>query len=139
MGYRYILKEDRPSKASSWLPRTMLPLRARVESYTDINAMNKGVEKNTLENLAETFAERFKEHQKPPSPIFDHCNTSGHNININKFTIVGREDRNLTRAIKEAILIRVNDPSLNRNVGKYHLPHIWDEVLHRTSELKFKH
>ena len=86
-----------------------------------------------------TFAERFKEHQKPPSPIFDHYNTSGHNININKFTIVGREDQNLTRTIKEAILIRVNDPSLNRNVGKYHLPHIWDEVLHRTSELKFKH
>ena len=86
-----------------------------------------------------TFAERFKEHQKPPSPIFDHCNTSGHKISINKFTIVGREDQNLTRAIKEAILIRANDPSLNRNIGKYHLPHIWDEVLHRTSELKFKH
>ena len=86
-----------------------------------------------------TFAERFKEHQKPLSPIFDHCNTSGHKININKFTIVGREDQNLTRAIKEVVLIRVNDPSLKRNIGKYHLPHIWDEVLHRTSELKLKH
>ena len=58
------------------------------------------------------------------------------NININNFTIVGREDQNLTRAIKEALFIRVNDPSLNRNIGKYHLPHIWDEVLHTTSELK---
>ena len=38
---------------------------------------------------ARTFAERFKEHQKGPSPIFDHCNTTGHNININNFTIVG--------------------------------------------------
>ena len=64
---------------------------------------------------ARNFAERFKEHQKAPSPIFDHCNTSGHNININNFTIVGREDQNLTRAIKEALFIRVNDPSLNRN------------------------
>ena len=60
-------------------------------------------------------------------------------ININKFTIIGREDQSLIRAIKEAILIRVNDPSLNRNIGKYHLPHIWDEVLHNTSELKLKH
>ena len=75
---------------------------------------------------ARIFAERFKEHQKAPSPIFDHCNISGHNININNFTIVGREDQNLTRAIKEALFIRVNDPSLNRNIGKYHLPHIWD-------------
>ena len=80
----------------------------------------------------------FKEHQKAPSPIFDHCNTSGHKVTINNFTIVGREDQNLTRAIKEALFIRVNDPSLNRSIGKYHLPHIWDEVLHTTSELKLK-
>ena len=85
------------------------------------------------------FAERFKEHLKAPSPIFDHCNTTGHSININNFTIVGREDQNLTRAIKEALFIGVKDPSLNRNIGKYHLPHIWDEVLHKTSELKLKH
>ena len=28
------------------------------------------------------------------------------------------------------------DPSLNRNIGKYHLPHIWDEVLFNMPELK---
>ena len=117
----------------------MIPLTARVESYIDTNVMNKGVEKNNIGESSRTFAERLQEHQMPPSQILDHCNTSGHKININKFTIVGREDQNLTRAIKEAILIRVNDPSLNRNIGKYHLPHIWDEVLHKTSELKFKH
>ena len=98
-----------------------------------------GCEEEYIGESARTFAERFKEHQKVPSPIFDHCNTTGHNININNFIIVGREDQNLTRAIKEALFIRVNDPSLNRNIGKYHLPHIWDEVLHKTSELKLKH
>ena len=83
-----------------------------------------------------TFGERFKEHQKAPSPILDHYNTSGHRISIKNFDIVGREDQNLTRTIKEALYIRVNDPSLNRNIGKYHLPHIWDEVLFNISELK---
>ena len=83
-----------------------------------------------------TFGERFKEHQKAPSPIFDHYNTTGHNINIENFETVGREDQNLIRTIKEALYIRVNDPSLNRNIGKYHLPHIWDEVLLNISELK---
>ena len=29
-----------------------------------------------------TFGERFKEHQKAPSPIFDHYNTTGHKISI---------------------------------------------------------
>ena len=82
------------------------------------------------------FGERFKEHQKAPSPIFVHTNTTGHNINIDNFSIVGREDQNLKRAIKEALFTRVNNPSLNRNIGKLHLSHIWDEVLFNTSELK---
>ena len=87
---------------------------------------------------ARTFAERFKEHLKTPSPIYDHYNTSGHNVTIENFSIVGREDQNLMRNIKEALYIRVNNPSLNRNIGKYHLPHIWDEVLLNSSELKLK-
>ena len=82
--------------------------------------------------------ERFKEHQKAPSPIFDHSNISGHQVTIDNFNIVGREDQNLSRTIKEALYIRVNNPSLNKNIGKYHLPHIWDEVLLNTSELKLK-
>ena len=84
-----------------------------------------------------TFGERFKEHLKAPSPIFDHYNITGHNVTIENFSIVGREDQNLMRTIK-VLYIRVNNPSLNRNIGKYHLPHIWDEVLFNTSELKLK-
>ena len=83
-----------------------------------------------------TFGERFKEHFKACSPICDHFNTTGHNITIENFNIVEREDQNLNRWIKEALFIRINNPSLNKNIGKYHLPHIWDEVLLNTSELK---
>ena len=82
--------------------------------------------------------EELKEHLKPPSPIYDHSNISGHSVTINNFKIIGREDLNQIRTIKEALYIRVNDPSLNRNVGKYHIPHVWDEVLVNTSELKLK-
>ena len=66
---------------------------------------------------------------KAPSLIHDHHNTMGHEMSLDNFSIVGREDHNIARTIKETILIRVNDPSLNRNIGKYQLPHIWDEVL----------
>ena len=51
---------------------------------------------------------------------------------------MGREDQDLMRTIKEALYIRVNNPSLKRNIGKYHLPHIWDEVLVNIPELKLK-
>ena len=85
---------------------------------------------------ARNFEDRFKEHLKSPSPIHDHINISGHPVTIDNFFILGRENQNLIRLIKEALYIRANNPSLNKNVGKYHLPHIWDEVLHNISELK---
>ena len=87
---------------------------------------------------ARTFGERYKEDLKAPSPIHDHCNISGHNITLNNFSTVGREEHNLSRLIKESMFIRVNNPSLNKNIGKYHLPHIWDEVLINNIELKLK-
>ena len=88
--------------------------------------------------LGRTFAERFREHMKAPPPIHDCHNITGHEVSLDNFSIVGREDQNITRTIKEAILIRVNDPSLNRNIGKYQLPHTWDEVLAKSPELKLK-
>ena len=70
------------------------------------------------------FGERYKEHMKALLPLHDIYNSTGHDISINNFSIVGREDDNLARSIKDAILIRVNAPSLNKNIGKYQLPHI---------------
>ena len=87
---------------------------------------------------ARTFGERLKEHLKAPSPIYDHSNITGHTADINNFSIVGREEQNLSRLIKESMFIRVNNPSLNKNIGKYHLPHVWDEVLINNIELKLK-
>ena len=85
-----------------------------------------------------TFAERFREHMKAPSSIHDHHNITGHEVSHDNFSIVGREDQSIARNIKEAILIRVIDPSLNRNIGKFKLPHIWDTILVKSPEVKFK-
>ena len=63
---------------------------------------------------ARTFGERFKKHLKAPSPIFDQSNISGHSTTINNFTVVGREEQNLSRLIKESMFIRVNNPSLTK-------------------------
>ena len=85
-----------------------------------------------------SFGERYKEHLKAPSPIFQHQSSSGHATSIDNFKIIGREDNSLARTIKESIYIRVNNPTLNRNIGKYNLPHIWDNLLFNIPELKMK-
>ena len=41
----------------------------------------------------------------------------------------------LARNIKESIYIRVNNPTLNNNIGKFNLSHIWDRVLLNTKGL----
>ena len=64
-----------------------------------------------------TFEERFKEHLKAPSPIYEHNNTTGHKPSVENFKIIGREGHGISRTIQEAIYIRVNNPTLNRNVG----------------------
>ena len=72
------------------------------------------------------------------SRIYGQCNISGHSTNPDNFNIIGKEDHGLARNIKESIFIRANNPTLNRNVGKYNLHHIWDRVLFSTPELKIK-
>ena len=87
---------------------------------------------------ARNFEERFKEHLKAQSPIYEHDSTTGHKTSVENFKIIGREGHGISRITKEAIYIRVNNPTLNRNMGKYNLPHIWDKVLFTTPELKIK-
>ena len=82
--------------------------------------------------------EIFREHLKDPSSIHHHSSNIGHPISQNNFQIVGREGHGLARNIKESIFIRVNNPTLNRNIGKFNLTHMWDRVLLNTSGLNIK-
>ena len=91
-----------------------------------------------IEETSRTFGERYKEHLKAPSAIHHHSIQTGHTTNQNNFQIIGREGQNLARNIKASIYIRVNNPSLNNNIGKFNLSHIWDRVLLNTKGLTLK-
>ena len=89
-----------------------------------------------IRETGRTLGERRKEHLKQPSHIHGHSQATGYPIDRDKFNIIGREDRGQARTIKESIYIRVNNPTLNQNIGKYNLNHIWDRVLFNTPGLK---
>ena len=55
-----------------------------------------------------TFGKRFKEHLKPLSPIYDHCNITGHTTTVVNLNIVGRDGQNLTTTVKESTCINGN-------------------------------
>ena len=70
--------------------------------------------------------------------MYDHYSITDHPTMVYKFSIVGREDQNHKRTIKQSIYIRVNDPSLNKNIDKYCVPHIWGEVWFNMQKLTLK-
>ena len=82
--------------------------------------------------------ERVKEHFKAPSPIHLYSTTTGHPMDPEQFSIVHKEVNSQSRTIKEAIFIWVQDPTLNMNLGKYQLPHIWDHLLLASPTLQCK-
>ena len=63
----------------------------------------------------------------------NHSINTGHSTTQGNFQIIGMEDHGIARIIKESIYIRVNNPTLNRNIGRYNLHHIWNRVLLNTS------
>ena len=72
-----------------------------------------------------SFGHRLKEHVRAPSPIHHHSLTKGHPVNEECFTIVGKESQGVTRTIKEAMYICVNDPSLKGIRGNTSCPTYW--------------
>ena len=85
-----------------------------------------------------TFGERYREHLKEPSPIHQYSSHTGHPTSHINFQIIGREGHSLTRNIKESIFTRVNNSTLNRNIGKFNFTHVWDRVLLKTPVLNLK-
>ena len=77
---------------------------------------------------------RFLEHRRPSSTTSEvsqhiHIESPGHHVDLEKVQILDREPRYFERGVKEAIYIRVNQPSLNRDGGRYKLPKVYDPIL----------
>ena len=74
------------------------------------------------------------EHRRPSSTSSEvsrhlHHDTTGHSVDIKDVKILAKESKFHERGVKEAIFIRVNNPSLNKDQGRHFLPHLWDSLL----------
>ena len=83
-----------------------------------------------------TLGEHYREHLKEPFPVHVHSQHTSHQLNTDQSNIIEREGWDLSRLIKESIYIRVNNPTLNRNIGKFNLSFIWGRILFSTPNLK---
>ena len=132
------LPKDSPRLSYIFFITANLPTAITVDDTVDACCGEIGCNEEYVGESGRIFGERFKEHMKTPSPIFHHQSISGRITSMDNFKILGREENNMARTIQEAMFIRVNNPTLNKNIGKYNLPHIWDRILFTIPKLKLK-
>ena len=137
MAFKPTSKVAEPLRASWSPPRTKTPWSTKSGAIYWYQSGDLSCDEEYIGETFRTFGERYKEHLKAPSAIHHHSSQTGHPTNHNNFQIIGREGYNLTRNIKESIYISINNPSLNNNIGKFNLSHIWDRVLLNTKGLTF--
>ena len=135
MAYRYTSRGNTTIKQILVKPKDKDPKDSKSGLIYSYQCPQLDCNDEYIWETARMLGERRK-HLKQPSPIHGHSQATGHPIDSNKFNIIGREDQGQARTIKESIYIRVNNPSLNQNIGKYNLNHIWDRVLFNTPRLK---
>ena len=128
VAYRYISKGNTTIKQVLMKPKDQDPKDNKSGIIYSYLCKHLDCHEEYIRETARTLGERRKEHLKQPSPIHGHLQQTGHTITNNSFNIIGREDWGQARIIKESIFIRVNNPTLNQNIGKHNLSHIWDRV-----------
>ena len=135
-GYRYISTGNTSIKQILMKPKDTDPKDSRSGLIYSYKCPQLDCNDEYIGETGRTLGERRKEHLKQPSHIHGHSQTMGHPIEDQNFNIIGREDWGKARTIKESIYIRVNNPTLDQNIGKYNLNHIWDRVLFNTLGLR---
>ena len=117
MLYKYTSKEAKTS-ITSW------PLRMKTQSPQKSKLIYRykydrvECDEENIGDYAKLLQNDSKNVLKAPSPIYEHSNMRGLQTSMDNFSIVGRESQSLTRTRKEAKFLRVNVPSLNRNIDK---------------------
>ena len=119
-------------------PKDKYPMVSQSGAIYWYHCGDLGFDDEYIWETSRTFGERYKEHLKATPAIHHHSSQTGHPTSQNNFQIIGREGHNLARNIKESIYIRVHNPTLNNNIDKFNLPHIWDRVLLNTKGLNLK-
>ena len=85
---------------------------------------------------------RFLEHRRPSSihSEVSSCinrDKPSHSVSLANAKMLDREDDWFARGVREAIHIRAHHPSLNKDGGRYQLPHILDSLIGNTSRDMF--
>ena len=78
-----------------------------------------------------SLIERVSSHRNQTTSAIrnNHIYTNHPKSELKDFTIIDRDSNVLHHWVKEALLICIKDPSLNRNIGKVRIPSVFNKLL----------
>ena len=107
----------------SYIGETGRQLGQRVKEHQEeVTKVTSGVQTRTQRKESSSTLHK--------SAITDHAVSNNHVINWDKTEIRAREANEFTRGVKEAIVIRRTNNTMNRDEGRYRLSHVYDNLLH---------
>ena len=86
-------------------------------------------DKDYVGETCRSLETRVKEHlSRNSSAVHEHCKLTGHSVDSSKTKVLATESNTFKRRIRDAIEIRLRNPSLNRDNG-FELARIYDTIL----------
>ncbi len=114
-------------------PKDKDPKHSKQDVIYHIPCCDPTCDSTYIGETGRVLGERIKDHlTNPNSAIKQHHQNTGHPLpdpESNDIKIVNVESNAFKRRVKEAIYIKVNNPPLNQNVGKFNLPPIYNQLL----------
>ena len=89
-GVQVFVKGGQTIRSLLMAPKDKDPITNKSGVIYRYKCSEHGCNEEYIGESARNFAERFKEHQKTPSPIFDHCNTNKSQYQHQQFYYSGK-------------------------------------------------
>ena len=77
---------------------------------------------------------RLSEHKRDSSPVGHHMNYNKHTLDQDNIKIIDKENKWFERGVRDAIHIRANSPTLNRDQGRHQLPPIYNSLIQESRD-----
>ena len=116
-GIQTHFKDGRTIKNLLVSPKDKVPMVRQSGAIYWYQCGDLGCDEEYIGETSRTLGERYKDHLKAPSAIHHHSSQTGHPANHNNFQIIGEEGHTLAGNIKKSIYIRINNHTLNNNIG----------------------
>ena len=116
-------------------PKDKIPSHKQSNVVYSIRCKGEECKEQYIGETKQVLQKRLYQHRRestsgPQSAVHLHLKASNHTFEDGEVKILSKEKRWFERGVKEAIFVKKENPSLNRNGGlRYYLPKCYNQII----------